>query len=104
MLPIHPFYSLADLSLYQPQCIHAGNPLFISLRKLMEKKWLRGKGKPTVTGFQEGVHFRYTRLQEAYQGFLKQASATEKDAYAEFVNKHAHWLAEYALFRAFVFW
>ncbi|OQW88240.1 MAG: hypothetical protein BWK78_08565, partial [Thiotrichaceae bacterium IS1] len=30
VLPIHPLYSLDDLSPYQPQSVHAGNPWLIS--------------------------------------------------------------------------
>lgn len=100
MLPIHPFYSLADLSPYQPQCIYAGNPLFISLRKLMMKRWLRDEGRPKVNGFLEAAQFRYDRLKKSHQGFVGKADAAEKEAYTDFVNQRAHWLADYALFRA----
>ena len=44
MLPIHPLtHDLAgnlDLSPYQPQSVHAGNPLLINLQKLIDRGWL----------------------------------------------------------------
>jgi 4-alpha-glucanotransferase len=46
------------------------------------------------------IRYRHARLKEARAGFEKLASADDRTAFAEFVETHAYWLEDYALFRA----
>lgn len=46
------------------------------------------------------VRYRHARLKAARAGFVKNASADDRAAFAEFVKTQAFWLEDYALFRA----
>ncbi len=108
MLPINPPHMLPlryphreFLSPYQCQSAHAGNPLLINLERLVEKQWLTETETSKFNHYPlKAIGYRYTRLKEAYKGFSKRASQAEQNAFAEFSDKHKHWLDDYALFRA----
>ncbi len=54
-----------------------------------------------ILGEQEpAIRYRHARLQEAKAGFEKNANADDRTAFAEFIETHANWLEDYALFRA----
>ncbi len=90
-----------DLSPYQCQSVHAANPLLISLERLIEKGWLSKDSKVTQKlTLEESIQYRHTRLKEARNGFMKQAGDADRAAFAEFIETHAFWLEDYALFRA----
>lgn len=97
MLPVNPPHG--DLSPYQCQSSHAANPQLISLDRLVGQGWLTEDTSPPME-LREAIPYRHARLKDAYAGFVQKASHAERDAYAEFIATHAHWLEDYALFRA----
>ncbi|MDY6991386.1 MAG: 4-alpha-glucanotransferase, partial [Pseudomonadota bacterium] len=97
MLPLGPPHS--DLSPYQCQSVHATNPLLINLDRLVGQGWLAEDPNPPQD-LETAIPYRLARLKAARSGFAHQASQTDRDAYSEFIARHAHWLEEYALFRA----
>jgi len=103
MLPIHPLSNPADLSPYQPQSVHAGNPLLISLEWLQRghHRWIRPVDPPSRSlSPQESALYRYQMLQKAYLGFKDGVNADYRQRYEQFKVEQAHWLMDYALFRA----
>ena len=99
ILPIHPLSSTTDLSPYQPQSIHAGNPLLINLRWISSKGWLRQRDQHELS-VQEEITFRQQRLRKAHEGFKKETNQEYRERYAEFKIEQKHWLDDYALFCA----
>jgi 4-alpha-glucanotransferase len=106
VLPIHPLtHDLAgnlDLSPYQPQSVHAGNPLLINLQKLIDRGWLP---RMELTYFnknqvKEYSDYRHQQLKRAAAYFFEQANPEDSDAYQQFVKDNQEWLDDYALFRA----
>lgn len=90
-----------DLSPYQCQSVHAANPLLISLDGLIEKGWLsKDSNIPSDFTLEAAITYRYARLKEARAGFMKQAGEADRADFAEFIETHAFWLEDYALFRA----
>jgi len=93
----------------------AGNPLLISLETLADN------GDPSAPGAPEGdaptfaqhegedessidygavIAHKLPLLDTAARRFLAHASSVRRDAYESFVAQNAHWLDDYALFRA----
>jgi 4-alpha-glucanotransferase len=101
VLPIHPT-PIVDLSPYQPLSVHAGNPLFINLERLVRQGWLSDLDPPKFKRWPDAdaIKYRYARLKDAYQGFSKPANDVDHAALAQFTKEHAHWLEDYALFCA----
>ena len=90
----------SDLSPYQCQSIYAGNPLLISLDKLVEKGWLSPDPNPPFSP-EAGVQaYRYARLQQAWQGFQQIATEAEQAELTAFIKAQKTWLEDFALFRA----
>lgn len=97
MLPLGPPHS--DLSPYQCQSVHAANPLLINLERLVGEGWLSQITSPPAS-LEKAMAYRYACLKQAHLGFSQRASHNDKEAYAEFITTQAHWLEDYALFRA----
>ncbi len=115
-----------DFSPYQCQSVHAANPLLINLERLVEKGWLTPATDENLeddaasereldqrldhSAFREifsppsegkrAIRYRQARLKAARAGFVKNASADDRAAFAEFVKTQAYWLEDYGLFRA----
>lgn len=87
------------------------------LRRLAQQGWYSEESEERElaqrlehTPFREGfcpqpenevaISYRHARLKEARAGFEKYASEIDRTAYAEFIKNQAHWLEDYALFRA----
>ena len=96
MLPIGP--TQADGSPYQSSSMHAGNPRLISLQPLvdeglLEDAWLE---RDTLSDAD-----RQAALAAAWRRFRDGGGETDLAAdFAAFSGEHAHWLEEYALYRA----
>jgi 4-alpha-glucanotransferase len=138
MLPLGPPDD--ELSPYQCQSVHAGNPLLISIEFLVNKGWLATDSSPTTEpelelelkrlieqgwltenhhelvqrleqrGLRDqfcllpkrdvAMRYRLGRLKQARAGFEKNADEADRTAFAEFIEKNAEWLENYALFKA----
>ncbi|MGE5241629.1 MAG: 4-alpha-glucanotransferase [Bacteroidota bacterium] len=95
MLPLGPTHH--DGSPYHSQSLHAGNPMLISLERLVERGWLEADAAPTA---RRGASFHLARLGQAYEQFTQRAPETDQQAFEAFVNAEAYWLQDYALYRA----
>lgn len=106
VLPIHPLTldssaSILDLSPYQPQSVHAGNPLLINLQKLIDRGWLP---KIELASFNQNqlevsIAYRYDYLKKAAVHFFEHSKTEDYKAYQQFVEANQEWLNDYALFR-----
>lgn len=82
----------------------AGNPLLVSLEKLVESGWIdRGRLSilPEAVGPVDYDHVRSTKfpvLREAARTFLANASGSSRAPYERFCQENAWWLEDYALF------
>lgn len=92
---------------YQCFSAFAGNPLLISLEKLIEKGILSPSdltGAPTFpdceVDYGAVIQFKLPVLKKAYENFKIKASQSERDEFAVFCQQNASWLDEYALFMA----
>jgi 4-alpha-glucanotransferase len=95
MLPLGPTHR--DGSPYHSLSLHAGNPMLISLDRLVEWGWLEAD-KPDSTA--NAIAYRLDRLTQAHTTFMQRASESEIQAFETFINAQAHWLEDYALYRA----
>jgi len=105
VLPIHPLSNPEDLSPYQPQSVHAGNPLLISLEwfQQKERRWLHPTDVPPPKNnlsIQEVAAYRFQKLLKAYCGFKELKQNPYLESYEQFKTEQSHWLSDYALFRA----
>ncbi len=95
MLPLGPTHR--DGSPYHALSLHAGNPLLISLDRLVEWGWLEPNRPDTVVNV---AVYRIERLAQAHKIFTQRAGDSEQQAFDAFINQEAHWLEDYALYRA----
>ena len=102
ILPLNPVGF--GYSPYQSSSAFAGNPLFISLDELMEKKLLRPQDvkiafadKGSEVAYEYVDNYKYKSLRKAYSNFLKRLGAA--GSYEAFCHQQAFWLDDYALFR-----
>lgn len=95
MLPLGPTHR--DGSPYTALSLHAGNPMLISLDRLVEWGWLDSD----QSGNRENAAaYRIERLAQAHKTFMQRAGKSEHQAFEAFINREAHWLEDYALYRA----
>lgn len=92
---------------YQSLSSFAGNPLLISLVRLVEDGWLEHRALESAPKFSmrevefENVErWRDGLLRHAHQEFTDKASGEQSHAFQQFRATQAWWLEEYALFRA----
>ena len=112
VLPIHPPQNVPVgtphrdfLSPYQPQSVHAGNPMLIDLEKLINKGWLPRKSLSSFNiqddkQLEQSFEYRRACLKEAYPYFSEHAPKTDHDNYQQFIKENSEWLDDYALFCA----
>ncbi len=86
---------------YQALSSFAGNPMLISLEKLVDEDLLSEKDLTTELDFAQD-RVEYGKVIEFKTPLLKKAFAnfSETKAYYKFKLKHKSWLDDYALFRA----
>lgn len=94
-LPLGPTHE--DLSPYQCLSVHAGNFRLISLQMLVDLGWL---DVAELDPEQDVDAQRKVRLVAAHNGFRSRANDDERQAYARFVEEHAHWLDDFALYQS----
>jgi 4-alpha-glucanotransferase len=105
MLPLGP--TGYGNSPYQTYSAFAGNPLLLSLEILLEEGWLTSGEVEARPAFPRGQvdydrvsAWKMPRLWEAFERFVATASGERRDALAQFVERQAAWLDDYALFMA----
>ncbi|AZT83323.1 4-alpha-glucanotransferase [Marinobacter sp. NP-4(2019)] len=80
---------------YESLSAHAGNHRFISLKPLTNKGWLPFPSTTVMNEQEQRLH-----LNQAWQGFQRQGSSNDHQAFADFIAEQRHWLEDYALFMA----
>ena len=91
---------------YQPLSSLAGNGLLVSPDWLMEDGLLRSSDcqlqsfPETEVDYNAVIPFKHQLLEKAWANFQAGANAGLRVAYEQFCNDQAHWLDDYALFRA----
>jgi 4-alpha-glucanotransferase len=104
MLPVGP--TGFGNSPYSALSSFAGNPLLVSLERLVEDGWLNGADTAAPAAwpsdrvpFAEVELFKTERLRRAYATFERGASAADRGAFLEFRESTA-WLRDWSLYRA----
>src|SRR5437867_5594460 len=91
---------------YQSLSSFAGNPLLISPDWLIEDGLVRAADcagcsfSPTTVDFDAVKRFKFALLETAWKNFSTGARSDLRVAFEEFCKHQAHWLDDYALFRA----
>ena len=91
---------------YQSLSSFAGNGLLISPDWLIEDGLLRSSDcaapsfSPSAVDYNTVIPFKYQLLEKAWTNFTKARSAELRIAFEQFCHEQAHWLEDYALFRA----
>ena len=105
MLPLGPT-SYGD-SPYQTLSAFAGNPNLISLDKLVEAGWLTEDDLADTPAFPTDrvdygwvIQYHDKKLAQAYKAFHRDATASHKEAFANWAKDSAFWLDDFALFVA----
>jgi 4-alpha-glucanotransferase len=90
---------------YQCLSVFGGNPLLISLERLVEDKYLKPaelRGIPSFpersVDFDAVTEFKIPLLRKAFETFEKMAKPTELAQFEAFCEQQASWLEGYALF------
>jgi len=82
----------------------AGNTLLISPEKLVEEGLLDSAPSSATKGhkidFGEAHEFKDQLLRKAYEGYTRTTDTALRSAFETFAQQQAHWLEDYALFRA----
>ncbi len=90
----------SDLSPYQCQSVHAGNPRMISVELLARQGWLQST-EIYLTGAEADWNAcRACLLKEAFTRFKLHADDAMQTLYGNFLTQNAFWLKDYALYRA----
>jgi 4-alpha-glucanotransferase len=104
MLPLGP--TGYGNSPYQSGSSFAGNELFISPDWLIEDELLRASDcqasafPQNKVDYSTVIPFKHVLLEKAWANFCAGVRADLRPAYEQFRNDQAHWLEDYALFRA----
>src|SRR5499433_1253754 len=91
---------------YQSLSSFAGNPLLISPDWLIEDELVRpadcagSSFSSTTVDYDAVTRFKYALLEIAWKNFHSGAPKELRYDFERFVQEHAHWLDDYALFRA----
>ncbi|MEP7284309.1 MAG: 4-alpha-glucanotransferase [Chloroflexota bacterium] len=105
VLPLGPT-SYGD-SPYQSLSAFAGNPLLISLDKLVSAGWLTGQDVAAPPAFPDYrvdygpvIAYHDHMLTLAYEHFAATASTDQKAAFDKWCQQNSHWLKDFSLFVA----
>jgi 4-alpha-glucanotransferase len=92
---------------YQCLSVFAGNPLLISLEKLVEDKFLEPSDVEVIPSFPENsvdysavAKYKIPLLKRSFEIFSRRASLAERDAFEAFCEQECFWLRDYSLFMA----
>jgi len=105
--PLGPTSGAHGNSPYQSYSAFAGEPTFVSLERLAERPWFDDADVPDDPGFDSHRvaydrvrEFKREALQTAFECFRERADDDERERFAEFREREAGWVEDYALFRA----
>jgi len=105
--PLGPTADVHGNSPYQAVSAFAGNPLLVDLHDLADRGYLDdGEVAPPAEADAREVRYgpvgeyKTDRLRTAFERFEAEATEGEREAFADFREREADWLADYALFRA----
>jgi 4-alpha-glucanotransferase len=92
---------------YQCLSVFAGNPLLISLERLVEDKFLEPGDLQDTPSFPEHsvdygavIKFKTPLLRKSFEIFKMKASPAEREQFEAFIDQNAAWLRTYSLFMA----
>jgi 4-alpha-glucanotransferase len=92
---------------YQCLSVFAGNPLLLSLERLIEDGFLDAATLDNAPSFPEDrvdyravIDFRIPALNKSFETFLKKASSKQRQDFEAFCRRNASWLDTYCLFTA----
>ena len=92
---------------YQCLSVFAGNPLLISLEKLVEDKLLEPADLESGLSFPEDkvnyssvMEFKIPLLRKSFEIFQKKTAPSEREQYEIFCQRNSSWLETYSLFMA----
>jgi len=92
---------------YQCFSAFAGNPLLLSLEKLVEEGVLSAADLAAAPGFSDHevdygavIQFKLPLLRRAFANFKRSATPSEWDAFHSFCQQNTYWLEDYAAFTA----
>ena len=92
---------------YDATSAFAGNPLLISVERLVEEGFVHPNSLPELgapgddqVDFARVSRIKGNLLRTAWDGFTRRASTTQRDELATFQRVHASWLAPWTLFAA----
>ena len=94
ILPLSP---PAETSPYQSLSAHAGDVRLIDLTEMHRRRWIT---KRVLTAQKEPATDVDRIFKLGFSGFTNRASKRDQRAFTAFVEAEAHWLEDYALFRA----
>jgi len=89
---------------YSALSAYAGNPLLISLEKLVEDGWIAAEQIEGLPGHDGPVDFeavfvqKLPLIEEAARNFLERASDEQRGRFQRFCDDNAYWLTDYAMF------
>jgi 4-alpha-glucanotransferase len=103
VLPLGPTRSVHGDSPYASPSTFAGNPLLVSLDRLVDRGWLDPLDPPDLpadeVAYDRVRAWKTDALARAHEGFREHASERERAAFARFRDETA-WLDDYALYAA----
>src|ERR1700680_1437581 len=91
---------------YSSTSAFAGNPLLISLERLVERGWIDGScldGLPSYDGpveYDQVIQTKMPRLAQAACNFVQYASDWARARFDRFCSENAWWLEDFVLFDA----
>jgi len=92
---------------YQTFSAFAGNPLLISLEKLLEEGLLSSSdlqnppsGSLLKVDFSAVTAWKFPLLRKAYENFRAHATASQREMFQSFCTKNSPWLEDFAIFMA----
>jgi len=92
---------------YQPFSAFAGNPLLISLERLVEEGLLSSQDlspqpefSPDRVDYGRVIGFKMRALRRSWERFLRDGDRSVHEDWYAYVREQAHWLDDYALFMA----
>ncbi len=103
MLPINPVGD-GDSPYSTVSCL-AGEPLLIAAKPLVAEGWLTRVPRAPKGSAERRANYAASRrwrrawLQEAYEGFLTQATREQRQAFQQYNKSHDQWLHDFALFQ-----
>jgi 4-alpha-glucanotransferase len=96
-----------DNSPYQCLSVFAGNPLLVSLERLIEDKFLEPADLENAPSFPQDrvdydsvIKFKMSLLKKSFEIFQGKAVPGERDQFEAFCQQNATWLETYSLFMA----